>query len=93
MCRSCTGALQLLWAPCQAMALVLDGASGEQRVLSLSSSLVSGKCSLDGELMAAPPKTLCCRERWLKELLSGWVQLWVPIKGQRDAQGGPKSWM
>lgn len=56
MCRSRTGALQLLWASCQAMALVLDGASGEQRVLSLGSTLVSGKCSLDGELMAAPPK-------------------------------------
>lgn len=40
-----SGALHLLWAPCQATALVLDEASGEQRVLSLGSALVSGKCS------------------------------------------------
>lgn len=33
----------LLWAPCQATALVLDETSGEQRVFSLGSNLFSGK--------------------------------------------------
>lgn len=49
----------LLWALCQATALVLDETSGEQRVFGLGSNLFSGKWSQMESWQLPPPKKSC----------------------------------